>query len=88
MTVTWQTIAAEKQQANQAKIPQEWRLSPEILGKISPKASFGVLDIPRTCGVLTEKEVQLTEQVDATALLQMLAKGEVRWVIRCASMIE
>lgn len=76
---TWQTISQAKRDANAKKIPQEWRLSDEILKKVSPRADYGVLDIPRTSGVLTEKEVQLTEQYDASALLSMLAKGEVRY---------
>jgi amidase len=78
MTETWQTLSAAKREANAAKIPQEWRLSESILSKVSPNAEFGVLDVPGTCGILTESEVQLTEGYDATALLAMLAKGEVR----------
>lgn len=78
MAETWQTLSAAKREANAAKIPKEWRLSESILSKISPNADFGVLDVPRSCGVLTEKEVQLTEGYDASALLEMLAKGEVR----------
>lgn len=80
MAETWQTLSAAKRAANAAKIPQEWRLSPTILSKISPKAEFGVLDVPRTSGVLTEKEIQLTEQYDASALLDLMAKGEVRYM--------
>ena len=82
MAETWQSITQAKRLANDKKIPQEWRLSPEILSKVSPKAEYGVLDIPRTCGILSEKEVQITEEYDASALLDMLARGEVRYVTR------
>ena len=78
MAESWQDIAARKQEANRAKIPQEWRLKPEVLSQYSMKSDVGVLDVPRTCGILTEKEIQLTEQVDATALLEQLATGKVR----------
>jgi len=78
-TDTWQSIAQAKQQQNLQKIPQEWRLPTDILSKVSPKATYGVLDIPRSCGMLSEREVQLTENYDASALLVMLAKGEVRY---------
>ncbi|KIW08265.1 uncharacterized protein PV09_01188 [Verruconis gallopava] len=73
MTEAWQTLVAAKRKANAAKIPLEWRLSPEILGKISPQAHFGVLDIPRTCGILTKTEVELTENYTAAELLRMMA---------------
>ena len=79
MAETWQTLSATKREANAKKIPQEWRLSPSILEKLGPKAQIGVLDIPSTSGILSEKEVQLTEHYDATALLELLAKGEVRY---------
>lgn len=78
MAETWQSLAAKKQEANAAKIPEEWRLSSEILSKISPKANLSVLDIPSTCGILSSKEIELTEKYDASELLAMMAKGEVR----------
>lgn len=33
--------------------------------------------IPRTCGLLSDKELELTDNYDATSLLSMLASGEV-----------
>jgi hypothetical protein len=82
MAETWQSLSSKKREANANKIPQEWRLSSSILAKISSQAQIGVLDIPSTCGILSEKEIQLTEGYDATELLGLLAKGEVRYVYR------
>ncbi|CAG7962777.1 unnamed protein product [Penicillium olsonii] len=36
-----------------------------------------VMGIPRSCGLLTETELELTEKYDATALVTMLANGKV-----------
>jgi len=75
---TWQSISAAKRQQNAAKIPKEWTLPESIIGKVSKDADLNVLDVPRTCGILSEREVRLTEKYDAVGLLEMLAKGEIR----------
>lgn len=36
-----------------------------------------VMGVPRSCGLLTEAELNLTEKYDATSLVSMLANGEV-----------
>ena len=41
---------------------------------------MSVLDVPRTCGILTEKELDITENYDATALVEKMAKGEFKSV--------
>lgn len=38
---------------------------------------LNVLPVPRSCGLLTESELDLTETYDATDLLYMLAKGKI-----------
>lgn len=38
---------------------------------------LNVLNIPRTSGLLSDLELELTEQYDATSLLEKLAKQEV-----------
>lgn len=74
----WQSVSAVKREENAAKIPKEWRLSESILSKVNKEADLNVLDIPKTCGILNEKEIELTESYDATALLEKMASGEVR----------
>jgi amidase len=77
-TEDWQTISARKRASNAEKIPAEWRLKEDVTSKISPTADLSVLDIPRSCGILSERELELTERYDATELLKKLAAGEVR----------
>jgi amidase len=74
----WQSVSAAKREQNAAKIPNEWRLSESILSKVNKEVDLNVLDVPRTCGILSEKEIELTEKYDATALLEKMASGEVR----------
>lgn len=72
----WQTIAAGKRKSNAAKIPEAWRLPAKTLESIHASPNAHVLDVPRTCGVLTEREIEITEKYDATGLLEKLATGE------------
>ncbi|KAJ9666035.1 hypothetical protein H2201_003948 [Coniosporium apollinis] len=72
----WQAIAAGKRESNAAKIPKEWRLPQDILKDVHNSSDLNVLDIPRSCGILTDQEVAITEKHDATALLEKLASGE------------
>ena len=52
-------------------IPKRWLLPAEKLP--SPKRT-NVLDIPRESGILTERELQITE-TDATGLVETMANG-------------
>ncbi|KAE8382660.1 amidase signature domain-containing protein [Aspergillus bertholletiae] len=70
----WQQKAAAKQAAAAAKIPTEWRVPANILQEVDNEHS--VLTIPQRCGILTPKELDITEMVDATALRDKLAAGE------------
>ncbi|KAL2847912.1 fatty-acid amide hydrolase [Aspergillus pseudodeflectus] len=72
-------IAQRKQAQLWERIPQEWRLSPSQipLGMHSPAESVtnvqydrvNVLGIPRSCGLLSEKELNITENWDVQGLL-------------------
>lgn len=53
--------------AREALIPSEWR--------IPSTDALSVLDIPRTCGILSPKEIEITE-TDGTILVQKMIKGE------------
>lgn len=48
-------------------------LKPEDLSPLP----LNVLPVPRSCGLLTDLELDLTENLDATDLLRMLAKQQV-----------
>ncbi|KAL4784127.1 amidase signature domain-containing protein [Aspergillus varians] len=71
----WQQKAHRKREEFAGKIPPQWRVSTELLDK----AEFldNILDIPRQTGILNERELDITESSDATALLGRLGSGEV-----------
>ncbi|KAH0378985.1 general amidase-like protein, partial [Aureobasidium melanogenum] len=71
----WQSIARRKQQEQLNSIPKDWIL------KTRPAANRNnVLTIPRECGLLSAREIELTERYDATALVQELAARRLKSV--------
>jgi amidase len=72
MTVPdWQQKAETKRSQAAAKIPQEWKIPKSILGK-----GYSTFDIPRQSGILSDHEVDITENHDATDLIRKLASKE------------
>lgn len=69
MASTWESIAARKRQERQDRIPKEWQL------KDAP-ALGNVLQVPHTCGLLSETDLDITGR-DATTLLELLALGTI-----------
>jgi hypothetical protein len=76
LMAAWETIAAEHQKEAAAKIPLEWLLPAKITKSISPSSTQNVLDIPRTCGLLSANEIDITENYDAVTLIEHLASGK------------
>lgn len=74
----YQTVSQEKRAANAKKIPKEWQLDHKYLDDIHENSDINVLDVPRTCGILTEEEIEITERSDATGLLEKIAKRELK----------
>ena len=72
----YKIISQEKLSANAAKIPKEWLLSSKYLENVNADSDLNVLDVPRTCGILNEKEIDITENYDATALLEKMASKQ------------
>ena len=73
----WKAKGQAKLASTTAKIPSAWKLSDDILkdgGLTSPRS---VLNVPRESGILTERELKLTEEYDATDLVKKLASGEI-----------
>ncbi|KAL3421666.1 general amidase [Phlyctema vagabunda] len=66
----YQVIAAEKKARQWDRIPKHWRLPTEI-----SHDATNIMDIPLTCGLLTETESRITSDYDATALLEKLRAG-------------
>lgn len=83
-------IAQRKQAELAAAIPAEWRLPAHLIpaGMLSPADSItegpkqygrvNVMDIPRTCGVLTPKELEITEKYDVRGLVAEMTDGKLK----------
>jgi amidase len=66
-TPSWQAIAQRKQAERKSRIPKEW-----LLSSLPSSDVLDLRSIPRTCGILTPKELQITENHDATSLAQTI----------------
>jgi Asp-tRNA(Asn)/Glu-tRNA(Gln) amidotransferase A subunit family amidase len=64
---TWQDIAQRKQAERQSRIPREW-----LLSSLPSPSTLDVRSIPRICGILTSKELEITENYDATSLAEAI----------------
>ncbi|KAF2865002.1 acetamidase [Massariosphaeria phaeospora] len=71
----WKAIAQQKKDEQWSRIPPEWRLK-----NLPPKDVTNYLDIPRTCGLLSAEELQITENYDATALAEGIKKRRLKSV--------
>lgn len=63
-------IARTKQEQRQQRIPKEWLLTGEQL------QSDHILDVPRHCGILTDREIQITEASDAVDVVETISSGK------------
>jgi amidase len=73
MSGQWQAISKRKLEQQASRIPNQWLLSSKLK---NTAGVINVLDIPRKCGLLSNKELEITEAQDATALVQRLSHGE------------
>jgi amidase len=77
MSESWQSISQRKKDQQASRIPKEWLLPTAF---IPASDVLNVLDIPRKCGILDKKDLEITEKYDATALVEELAKGRLKSV--------
>ncbi|KAI0160494.1 putative fatty-acid amide hydrolase [Xylariaceae sp. FL1272] len=63
----YEAISAEKKAQQFNRIPEAWRIAAE-----KHENALNVMDVPITCGLLTETEAEITSKYDATALLDKL----------------
>lgn len=78
---TWQARAAEKRKQRDNLIPAEWRLPSTALQDLAQPLETSrndliELGVASRAGILTAKEVQITEAYDVSRLLKELASGE------------
>lgn len=73
----WMRKAEEKRVEVATNIPSEWRLPQTILDNIADGSIDNVLDVPRRCAILSEAEISLTEDYDASELVSKLAASQI-----------
>ncbi|KAJ5543310.1 hypothetical protein N7535_005738 [Penicillium sp. DV-2018c] len=74
---TWQDLVAVKQQECKQKIPSDWLLSAEQLALAKKSPRLLEADIPRRSGILSDPELDITENYTASQLLDKLASGQI-----------
>lgn len=77
----WQGLVAKHREMQYECIPADWRLSTETLAKLSGKGTANAgrliqLQAARNSGLLSEKELDITEQHTANQLLERMARRE------------
>ncbi|KAI0695526.1 general amidase [Cytidiella melzeri] len=70
MSTHWKDIVAEKRVRQLAAIPREWLITPP------PDSVLDVTGFPDKCGLLSLREVEITNTVDVATLLAKLASAE------------
>ncbi|CRL26866.1 Amidase [Penicillium camemberti] len=73
----WQDLVAAKRHECEQKIPRDWLLSAEQLAFAQETPRVLDIDLPRRSGLLSEVELDLTENYTASQLLNKLASGQV-----------
>lgn len=77
---SWEDIVALKKERSQNDIPSDWRLSSDILSTLSFPLESHLnrimdMDIPRKSGILSARELEITENYSVSELLDRLASG-------------
>ncbi|KAL2787793.1 amidase signature domain-containing protein [Aspergillus keveii] len=72
----WQVLVTKKRAQLNAQIPGEWRLSESFLASIPASGRLIEDDVVRRSGLLTDEELDITENYSAKELLSKLACGD------------
>lgn len=72
MEPSWESIVDEKRARQLAAIPPAWRLPEPVR-----TSSQSLLEIIRSCGILTSEELQWTEVMDISELVSLVASRKV-----------
>jgi amidase len=70
MTQTWSDIASSAQKSLLDSIPAKWRLPQPLDSSLTD-----VRSVPATCGLLTDQQLEITEQT-ASELMAQLREGK------------
>ncbi|KAF1914810.1 amidase signature domain-containing protein [Ampelomyces quisqualis] len=71
----WQLVSWQKKDEQHARIPHEWRLSSLPASHVT-----NFIHVPRKCGILSAKEINITENYDATALAEAVRSRKLKCI--------
>jgi len=70
MSGQWQDLCAARKKKQYDSIPKEWLI------QLPPDDQLNVMDVPSKCGLLTSRELDITETVDVDVILRKLSTAE------------
>ncbi|BCS30399.1 uncharacterized protein APUU_80702S [Aspergillus puulaauensis] len=73
MASAWETHARKARDILQQSIPKQWMVP---ANQLPPATQLNVVDFPRTSGILTDKELAITE-MSATTLVERMGEGQI-----------
>lgn len=66
----WEAVCSARKDAQFASIPRDWVI------QLPPDTQTNVMDVPLRYGLLTPKELEITEVIDVQTLLNKLHSAE------------
>lgn len=70
MPARWEELVADKKQRQTAAIPKEWLITPPA------DSVLDVTKVPEECGLLSPRELEITNTVDVESILRNLATAK------------
>jgi amidase len=68
----WLELCNIKQAERERAIPADWRIPASCL----TTEKKNLIDVPATCGILTEEEIKITAEFNAIDLLEQIKSGK------------
>lgn len=69
MSGSWRELCAARKKKRHDSIPTEWLIR-------LPDDQLNVMDVPSKCGLLTARELEITETIDVDVILRKLSTAE------------
>ncbi len=70
MSTHWRELVTDKRRRQNESIPKEWLIT------TPPQSLLDVTKVPEQCGLLSAKELEITNTVDVAVLLNKLATSQ------------
>jgi len=76
-TPDWEALKAAKRQERDCRIPAAWKLPLEITSQAHRDNKISAFSLLAQTNILSRRELEITENYDATGLLELLATGAI-----------